>query len=138
MTAMTGLIVGAIAFVGTHFLMSHPLRAPMVSALGEKVFGLVYVIVSFATLYLMVHFYHGAFADSPAVLWDAGSIGWIVGTILMWVGSVLFVGSLKSNPAFPTGGKPDGRQVEGRWKYFEARQHGTIQLDFTVALLSLI
>ena len=106
MTAMTGLIVGAIAFVGTHFLMSHPLRAPMVSALGEKVFGLVYVIVSFATLYLMVHFYHGAFADSPAVLWDAGSIGWIVGTVLMWVGSVLFVGSLKSNPAFPTGGKP--------------------------------
>ena len=106
MTAMTGLIAGAILFVGTHFLMSHPLRAPMVSALGEKIFGLVYAVVSFATLYLMVHYYHGAFADSPAVLWDAGSVGWILGTILMWVGSVLFVGSLKSNPAFPTGGKP--------------------------------
>ena len=106
MSAMTGLILGSVAFVGTHFLMSHPLRAPMVNAMGEKVFGLVYAVVSFATLYLMAHFYHGAFADSPAVLWDAGSVGWIVGSILMWVGSVLFVGSLKSNPAFPTGGKP--------------------------------
>ena len=106
MSAMMGLILGAAAFVGTHFAMSHPLRAPMVAVLGEKIFGLVYIIVSFATLYLMVHFYHGAFADSPAILWDAGSIGWIFGTILMWIGSVLFVGSLRSNPAFPTGGKP--------------------------------
>ena len=106
MSAMTGLILGSVAFVGTHFAMSHPLRAPMVNAMGEKVFGLVYAVVSFATLYLMAHFYHGASADSPAVLWDAGSVGWIFGTILMWVGSVLFVGSLKSNPAFPTGGKP--------------------------------
>ncbi|MEO7814190.1 MAG: NnrU family protein, partial [Sphingomicrobium sp.] len=65
MTAMMGLILGAVAFVGTHFAMSHPLRAPMVNALGEKMFGLVYVVVSFATLYLMVRHYHGAFADSP-------------------------------------------------------------------------
>ena len=106
MTGMMGLVLGAIAFVGTHVLMSHPLRAPMVGALGEKMFSLTYVVVSFATLYLMVHFYHRAFADSPAVLWDAGSVGWIAGTVLMWIGSILFVGSLKSNPAFPTGGKP--------------------------------
>lgn len=106
MTGMMGLVLGAIAFVGTHFLLSHPLRASMVGALGEKMFSLTYVVVSFATLYLMVHFYHRAFADSPAVLWDAGSVGWIAGTVLMWIGSILFVGSLKSNPAFPTGGKP--------------------------------
>ena len=106
MTPLATLTLASAAFVGSHFAMSHPLRAPMVAALGEKVFGLIYLVVSFATLYLMVHFNHGAFADSPAVLWDAGSAGWIVGTILMWFGSVLFVGSLKSNPAFPTGGKP--------------------------------
>lgn len=122
MTAMTGLILGAIAFVGTHFAMSHPLRAPMVKALGEKMFGLVYVIVSFVTLYLMVHFYHRAFADSPAVLWDAGSAGWIVGTILMWIGSVLFIGSLKSNPAFPTGGKPVG-EIGAASRVFAITRH---------------
>jgi hypothetical protein len=32
------LILGALAFVGTHFLLSHPLRAPLVGALGEKGF----------------------------------------------------------------------------------------------------
>lgn len=114
MSGMVGLLLGAIAFVGTHFLMSHPLRAPMVSVLGEKMFSLVYVLVSFATLYLMVHFYHRAFAESPAVLWDAGPIGWIAGTLLMWIGSILFVGSLRSNPAFPTGGKPVSEIGEAR------------------------
>ena len=105
MTAMTGLILGATAFVGTHFLMAHPLRAPMVRALGERGFNLVYIVVSILTLYLMVHYYSGAFADSPAVLWDAGAAGWIVGTLLMWLGSILFVGSLRRNPAFPNPGK---------------------------------
>ena len=106
MTPLTLLALAAAAFVGTHFQMSHPLRAAMVSALGEKWFSLTYVAVSFLTLYLMVHFYHPAFAASPAVLWESGSVGWIVGTVLMWVGSILFVGSLRGNPAFPTGGKP--------------------------------
>lgn len=32
------LLIAATAFVGTHFLMSHPLRAPLVSRLGEKGF----------------------------------------------------------------------------------------------------
>ena len=34
-----------LAFVGTHFLMSHPLRSPMVSALGERGFAGVYSLV---------------------------------------------------------------------------------------------
>ena len=114
MTGMMGLILGAIAFVGTHFLMSHPLRGPMVRALGERGFSLIYVAVSFATLYLLVRFYHRAFADSPAVLWDAGAVGWIVGTVLMWAGSILFVGSLRRNPAFPTGGRPVAEIGEAR------------------------
>jgi len=105
-TPLVALVLASIAFVGTHFLMSHPLRAPMVGALGERGFGLTYVVVSFATLYAMVHYYHPAFAQSPAVLWQAGTASWIVATVLMWAGSILFVGSLRRNPAFPTGGKP--------------------------------
>ena len=106
MTDLGWLVLASAAFVGTHFAMSHPLRAPMVRALGERGFVLVYVIVSFATLYLMTRHYGPAAADAPGLLWDAGQAGWIVATILMWLGAILFVGSLRRNPAFPTGGKP--------------------------------
>lgn len=106
MTDLLALELAAAAFVGTHLLMSHPLRPVMVGALGERGFSLVYVIVSFATLYAMVHFYGPASLEAPGALWDPGRAGWIVATILMWVGSILFVGSLRRNPAFPTGGKP--------------------------------
>ena len=100
------LALASIAFVWTHFLMSHPLRATMVGAIGERGFSLTYVIVSFATLYAMVHFYRPAFAQSPAVLWESGTASWTVATLLMWFGAILFVGSLRRNPAFPTGGAP--------------------------------
>ena len=106
MTALASLVLASVAFVGTHFLMSHPLRAPMVKVLGERGFGLVYIVVSFATLYGMTRFYGPAAADAPIPYWNPGQMGWIVATILMWIGAILFVGSLRQNPAFPTGGKP--------------------------------
>ncbi|MDP1907566.1 MAG: NnrU family protein [Hyphomicrobium sp.] len=106
MTGLAGLALASLAFVGTHFLMSHPLRAPMVKALGERGFGLVYIIVSFATLYGMTRYYGPASVEAPAPYWDPGQAGWIAATILMWLGGILFVGSLMRNPAFPTGGKP--------------------------------
>ena len=106
MTGLGVLVLASTAFVGTHFAMSHPLRAPMVRALGERGFGLAYLVVSLVTFYGMVHYYSPAAAQAPATYWDAGQIGWIVATLLMWVGSILLVGSLRRNPAFPTGGKP--------------------------------
>ncbi len=106
MTSQVSLVLASFAFVGTHFLMSHPLRAPMVRALGERGFGLVYVVVSFVTLYGMSRYYGPASAEAPEPLWAAGQGGWIAATILMLNGAILFVGSLRRNPAFPTGGKP--------------------------------
>ena len=106
MTGLGVLALASTAFVGTHFAMSHPLRALMVRALGERGFGLVYLVVSLVTFYGMVHYYSPAAAQAPAPYWDAGQIGWIVATLLMWVGSILLLGSLRRNPAFPTGGKP--------------------------------
>ena len=47
---MGNVVVAAITFVGTHFLMSHPLRAPLVRAVGEKGFLGLYSLVAFATL----------------------------------------------------------------------------------------
>ena len=46
MTGRTMLVVASVAFVGTHFLMSHPLRAGMVARLGEAGFAITYTIVS--------------------------------------------------------------------------------------------
>ena len=33
------LLAASIAFVGTHFALSHPLRTPLVRVLGEKAFA---------------------------------------------------------------------------------------------------
>ena len=106
MTGLTMLVVASAAFVGTHFLMSHPLRGAMVGALGEKGFAGLYSIISLLTFGWMIWAYPAASAEAPAPLWDAGRAGFIIATLLMWLGSVLFVGSLRRNPAFPRPGKP--------------------------------
>lgn len=106
MTPQAGLFLSALAFVGTHFLMSHPLRGPMVRAMGEKAFQGVYSLVSLILFGLMIYFYRIIGREPP--LWDAGQAGWIAGTILMWLGSILFVGSFVKNPALPGAKGPRG------------------------------
>ena len=106
MTGLGCLALASAGFVGTHFAMSHPLRAPMVRLLGERGFAGVYSLVSIVLLWAMSRFYGPAVAEAPDFLWDAGQAGWIVATLLMWIGSILFVGSLRRNPAFPNPGKP--------------------------------
>lgn len=106
MSGVAILAVASAAFVGTHFLMSHPLRTGMVSAFGEKGFAGVYSLVALVTFGLMIWAYPDATAEAPQPYWDAGRWGFVIATLLMWLGSVLFVGSLRSNPAFPRPGKP--------------------------------
>ena len=107
MTPQLGLFLSAIAFVGLHFLMSHPLRAPLVRAMGERPFRGVYSLISILTFGSMIYFYHriGREADR---LWDAGDAGWIAGTILMWFAAILLVGSFIRNPALPGAPGPRG------------------------------
>lgn len=106
MTALVALELAAAAFIGTHLLMSHPLRPGLVKALGERGFAGLYSLISIALLWAMSHFYGDAVAEAPGALWDLGREGWIVATVLMWLGAILFVGSLRRNPAFPNPGKP--------------------------------
>lgn len=96
---MTTLLIAAIAFVGSHFLMSHPLRAPMVRALGNSLFLGVYSLVSIAALIWMIAAYRAVPYEPGA--WDTGDGIWAAATALMWIGSVLFFGSLLGNPALP-------------------------------------
>lgn len=106
MTPQMGLFFSSIAFVGLHFLMSHPLRAPLVAKMGERAFRGIYSLISFVTLGLMIYFYR-KIGREPA-LWDSGEAGWIVGTLLMWLASIFLVGSFIGNPALPGAPGPSG------------------------------
>lgn len=98
-TTLINLIAANAAFVGTHFIMSHPLRAPMVKAFGAMGFQIVYSIVSIATLAWVYFAFKGApSADLPG----SGEIGWAVATLITLPAMVLFAGSLMGNPALPT------------------------------------
>lgn len=98
-TALLTLTAANVAFVGSHFAMSHPLRAPMVKALGARGFQLAYTAVSFATLgWVALAFKAAPGADLPG----SGEIGWIAATLVTWPAMILLAGSLVGNPALPT------------------------------------
>jgi len=117
MSGIGMLALASTTFVGTHFLMSHPLRAAMAGKLGERGFAGVYSLVSLLTFAWMIKAYGPASAEAPQPLWDGGQAGFIVATVLMWLGSVLFLGSLRRNPAFPRPGKPIERIDEPHGVY---------------------
>lgn len=96
---MIWLVIAAVAFVGTHFLLSHPFRAPLVRSMGEGPFRGLYVLVSLVTFGAMIWIYHGLGRQTP--LWAAGDVVWLIASLLMWLASILFVGSFIRNPAFP-------------------------------------
>lgn len=101
--ALVSLLAGSIAFVGTHFALSHPLRAPLVARIGEKGFLPLYSLVAFATLGWMILAFRAA---PPADLPGSGEVGWIAATLLTIPALLLFLGSLRGNPAFPNPGAP--------------------------------
>jgi len=96
------VLCAAVAFVGSHFLLSHPLRRPLAAKLGEPAFLGVYSLVAALTLVWLVLAYRRAPLTLP--LWPVGDGLWLIATVLTLVASVLLVGSFVRNPAFPTGG----------------------------------
>ena len=96
---MTGLAIALAAFVGTHFLLSHPLRGPLSARLGPSGFRALYSAIALAT-FVWVIWAYGAIGDQ-APLWAASEALWIVGSVLMWIASVLLFGSFFGNPALP-------------------------------------
>lgn len=109
---MTILLIAAVAFVGSHFLLSHPLRPPLVRALGERGFLALYVVVAFGTLGWLVLAYRAAPAGVP--LWPVGDLLWGIVTLVMLLASILFVGSLVGNPALPNPREPRTAPAEAR------------------------
>ena len=93
------LALAMLAFVGTHFAMSHPFRVRLVQNLGEKGFSLVYSVVAAITLLWVVLAWRGV--DDPTPLWIAPDWYWHIASVLMLLACVLLVGSFVKNPAFP-------------------------------------
>jgi uncharacterized membrane protein len=104
MAGVLMVVIAAVAFVGTHLALSHPLRAPIVGRLGEGGFAGVYSLVAAATLGWLVVAYIGAPPEAP--LWPVGDGLWAVVTVVMLIASILLMGSLVRNPALPAGARP--------------------------------
>jgi uncharacterized membrane protein len=98
------VLAAAIAFVGSHFLLSHPLRKPVIRAVGEAGFQGVYSLIAFLTLGWLVLAYRKA--PVTATLWPVGDVLWAFVTVIMLIASILLMGSLIRNPALPSGKRP--------------------------------
>jgi len=96
---IASLTLATIAFVGSHLAMSHPLRLRMVQNLGDQGFQIVYSAVSFVTLGWMIWAYRSIRNSEP--FWIAPDWAWFVASGVLLLASILLVGSLVRNPAFP-------------------------------------
>ena len=106
-----GLLFSAIAFVGLHFLLSHPLRDPLVRAVGWGPFRGLYSLLALLTFGGMIYYY-SAIGDEPQ-LYVASDAVWLAASLLMWFGAILFVGSFVGNPALPGARLKEGAQPSG-------------------------
>ncbi|MBY6127444.1 NnrU family protein [Qipengyuania aquimaris] len=104
MDPLVSLVAASLAFVGTHFALSHPLRAPLVKAVGENGFRGLYSLVALATFVWMVMAFRSA-GPGSFHLWNGmGETMWIIATVVMLLASVLLAGSFMGNPALPAPG----------------------------------
>ena len=86
--ALVSLLAAAVAFVGLHFALSHPLRPSLVSRLGEGGFRLVYSLVALASFVWMVQAFR-AVGPGGASLWNGmGELPWLLASLLTLVASV--------------------------------------------------
>ena len=97
--AVASLALATVAFVGSHLAMSHPLRLRLVQNLGERCFLIIYSAMSFLTLGWMILAYRSVRHSDP--LWIAPEPWWVAASAIMLLASILLVGSLRRNPAFP-------------------------------------
>jgi uncharacterized membrane protein len=155
MQPMSLLITTCVLFVGTHLLLSHPLRTGLASRLGERGFQIVYSIVAIATFILVVQAWRGMPPEPP--LWAVGDGLWIFASLIVLFASILFVGSLVGNPALAAPGAEKAAQAAPRGVFAITRHPmmwgfalwalahvmvvptpGQIVLSATIAFLALV
>ncbi|OJW62732.1 MAG: MFS transporter [Sphingomonadales bacterium 63-6] len=99
--SLISLIAASTAFTGGHFVLSHPLRAPLVRVLGEKPFLGVYSLVALASMVWMVLAFRASPPGSGGLNGMAGDVAWILASLLTLAALVLLLGSFRGNPAMP-------------------------------------
>ena len=99
MNPVASLALATAAFVGLHFLMSHPLRRAMVERLGERAFAGVYSLIVAIAFVGMIFAWRSV--DHSYPLWIAPLWWWPVASGIMLFALILLVGSFIKNPAFP-------------------------------------
>lgn len=119
MGSISAVVAAAVAFVGAHFLLSHPLRRGLVRAIGEAGFQGLYSLVAIVTFGWLILAYRKAPLSAP--LWPVGDGLWAVATAFMLIASILLMGSLIRNPALPTGGRPSSFPETPRGVYAVTR-----------------
>ena len=101
---LTSLVAASVAFLGTHFALSHPLRAPLVGKLGTAGFQGLYSLVALATFGWMVWAFRTV-GPGGAAQWNGqGDAPWALASVLTLLAAVLLVGSFIGNPALPSPG----------------------------------
>lgn len=93
------VLAAAIAFLGTHFALSHPLRKPIAGRIGERAFLGLYSLVAVVTLGWLVIAYRAA--PRQELWWPIAEWVWAIASLVTLVASILLVGSLFGNPALP-------------------------------------
>jgi uncharacterized membrane protein len=127
MSALAILTLAAATFAGSHLLLSHPLRAPLVARVGEQAFLGVYSLVAAAALIWLVVAYIAVAPAPPA--WPVSDGVWIAVTVVMLLASVLLAGSLFGNPALPG---PGSSALPGRARGVFAITRHPMNWSFTV------
>ncbi len=109
------VLAAAIGFVGSHLLLSHPWRRPVVGVAGEGGFLAIYAAIAALTLSLLVvAWLHAPVGD---LLWPVGDALWAIATVIMLLAAVLLLGSLVRNPAAPSAGAPGALPERARGVY---------------------
>lgn len=95
------LIAANVAFIGTHFALSHPLRGGLVSLLGERVFLALYSLVQIA-IFVWIVIAFMAVGPGGSAMWNGQSNAlWIIASLLTILALALLLGSFRGNPALP-------------------------------------
>ena len=99
MDPFASLIAANVAFVGTHFAMSHPLRGALARALGEKGFSAFYSLMSIAIFVWLIQAFMQV-GPGGALLWNGQADAvWVAAGLLTILALAFVFASFKANPA---------------------------------------
>lgn len=129
---MMFLVAAMRALVASHLVLSNPVRAPLVKAMGERGFQGAYSLLAIVLLVLVLVAYREA--PRMPVTWDAMlPVSMVIASVLTYVATALFMASLVRNPGL-LGANVNGLSAVTPKGVFQITRH---PMMFAIALWSL-